>query len=186
MRFFFIAAFSVLVISISSCNPADKYEAEIAEIDSCLALLDSIEIKYNGIEFDSLKMMVEHVKANEDSIHKYYRPDTLSLEVGTKMNESKGVRKKLSDVDQRQRAFDIEIPATRKQLMTLKTDISNGVLSEDKIKQYLMEEKDAFNKLNIAFKNFYTMQKQQKSYYYAAVPYIDKLIEQLINEAQQE
>lgn len=186
MKSLTIAFLIVLMLGTVSCDPAEKYKSQISEIDSCLVLLDSMEAQYSGIEFDSLKMMVHHVVANEDSIHKYYNPDTLSLDIGIKMNESKGVRKKLRDVEVQRSSFDKEFPATRKQLTNLKTDITNGVLSEEKVKQYVKEEKDAFNKLNLAFKKFYTMQEAQKAYYYSAVPVIDEFIEQIKNEAKQE
>lgn len=169
-----------------SCNPSSKYEKEISQLDSCLLLLDSLEAEYNGIEFDSLTLMVKHVVANEDSIHKYYRPDTISLEVGTKMSECKGIRKSLSNTDLQRESFGFEFEQSRKQLNNLKTDITNGVLSEEKVKQYVDEEKEAINNLNLAFTKFYEMQEQQKAYYYAAVPYIDAFIVEIKNEAQEE
>ena len=57
-----------LILGITSCNSAAKFKAELEEIDSCVVILDSIEIKYNGIEFDSLRIMVEHILNNEEMI----------------------------------------------------------------------------------------------------------------------
>ena len=186
MRIIYFSLLLMLILGTTSCDPASKYKSEIAQIDSCLTVLDSIEALYNGIEFDSLNMMVSHVIANEDSIHKYYHPDTLSMMIGIRMSESKGVRKKLQNVDVQKQSFDIEFPGTRKQLIDLKTDITNGVLSSDKVEQYVKSEVKAFNDLNIAFTKFYKMQIEQKLFYYSAVPIIDDFIEQIKNEPKEE
>lgn len=186
MRIIYLTFISILMLGTVSCNPASKYQAEIAEIDSCLALVDSLEEEYKGIEFDSLRLMVKHVLDNEDSIKKYYMPDTISLEVGTKMSECKGVRKSLGNLDLQKESFDFEFPESRKQLENLKSDITNGVLSEEKVKQFVEEEKKAVNDLNLAFNNFYIMQEKQKSFYYSAVPFIDAFIVEIKNEIAQE
>ncbi|MCB9224425.1 MAG: hypothetical protein R2780_06165 [Crocinitomicaceae bacterium] len=186
MKLFFPALLALVLSLFSACSPSSKYKAEIAQIDSCLTMLDSLEEVFNGIEFDSLTLMVNHVKANEDSIHKYYYPDTLSREIGMRMTECKGIRKQLQNREVQKETFTNEFPATRKQLNNLKSDITNGVLSEEKVKQYVEVEVNAFNDLNLAFTNFYEMQELQKLFYYSAVPVIDALIEQIKNEPKEE
>lgn len=184
MRFLVIIFISFLMFAVGSCNPSEKYKTEIAEIDSCLNVLDSVEALYNGIEFDSLKLMVEHVLDNEDSIQVYYHPDTLSLEIGTRMNECKGIRKSLKNLDAKRDDFAAEIDAVRLQLTNLKTDIENGAFAEEKMKGYIDEEKMALNVLNLSLTDFYNLQQLQKRYYYYSVPFIDELIVQWKNEAE--
>lgn len=184
MRFLVVIFISFLILTVASCNPSDKYKAEIAEIDSCLSVLDSVESLYNGINFDSLKLMVAHVLDNEDSIQLYYHPDTLSLDIGTRMNECKGIRKSLKNLDAKQDDFAIEISAIRTQLANLKVDIENGVLAEEKMKGYIEQEKMDLNVLNLSLTDFYNLQELQKRYYYYSVPFIDELIVQWKNEAQ--
>jgi hypothetical protein len=179
---FLIPAIIVLSLSLSSCDPAEKYKTEIAEIDSCLVVLDSIETKFNGIEFDSLQMMVDHVLMNEDTIEKYYKPDTVSLEIGIRMNDSKGIRKTLKNLDQKERVFREEIDAMKAQLENLKNDVSNGVLAKEKIDEYLATEKMDLNVLNLSFNDFYTLQETQCVFYYASVPIIDEFIIKLKSE----
>lgn len=176
----------IFLAVITACNPASKYKKEIAEIDSSLAVVDSIEQKYNGIEFDSLRMMVDHVLMNEDSIKEYYHPDTLSLYIGIRMNDSKGIRKSLRSIDSKKQNFAEEIATLRLQLKNLKTDIENGVLKEEKIKEYLAKEKEDLNILNLSFNDFYTIQEKQKRYYYSSVPVIDSFLVVLKNEAQED
>ncbi|MBD3638256.1 MAG: hypothetical protein HUJ25_12965 [Crocinitomicaceae bacterium] len=176
----------ILMLSFIGCSPSKKYKTEIEEIDSSLAVLNEIEADLNGIEFDSLQMMVDHVLRNEDSLKKYYHPDTLSLEIGKRMNECKGIRKSLKNLDSKEMTYRNEVEALKTQFTNLKTDIENGVLGEEKIKEALAEEKEALRKLNLSFHDFYILQEREKKYYYSAVPVIDELLVQLKNEAQQE
>ena len=169
----------------SSCDPAKKYEAEINEIDSSLAVLDTLESQFNGIEFDSLKYMVEHVLRNEDSVKKYYRPDTVSLYIGIRMNESKGIRKTMKNLDSRKKEYGGEIAAMQKQFKDLKADIEEGILKKEDIEKYLAEEKADLEQLNQSFTGFYELQEREKRFYYHAVPTIDSLILALKNEAEQ-
>jgi len=177
-----VPIFIFISLSLTSCDPAAKYKTEIAEVDSCLVVLDSIEMKFNGIEFDSLQMMVDHVLMNEDTIEKYYHPDTVSMEIGIRMNDSKGIRKTLKNLEEKERVFREEIAALKIQLENLKADISNGVLAKEKIDEYIATEKTDLNVLNLSFNDFYSLQKSQCLYYYASVPIIDEFIIQLKSE----
>lgn len=181
----FLLGISFLSV-MTSCDPASKYAAEIEEIDSCLAVLDSVEEKYNGIEFDSLEYMVQKVIGNEDSIRKYYNPDTLSLQVGIRMNECKGIRKTLKGSDAKRISYKNEIDALRQQFENLKSDIENGVLQEDKIAQYIDDEKKALDVLNLTVTEFYKLQELEKRYFYQSVPFVDSLIVEWSNVAQTE
>ena len=164
---------------LSSCNPANQYSKEIAKIDSCLTIIDSIELKYNGIEFDSLAYMVEHVLDNEDKVKNYYTPDTVSMEIGMRMNECKGIRKTLKGVKSKESKYKLEMTELRSQLLNLKEDISNGVLKKEQIQDYLAQELHDLNMLNVSFTDFYEMQTLQKSYFYFASPVIDSLVNEI-------
>ncbi|UKN03436.1 hypothetical protein K6119_07895 [Paracrocinitomix mangrovi] len=173
-----------LLVLATSCSPSSKYKAELSEIDSCMTVLTDIQEMYDGIEFDSLQMMVDHVLANEADIQEYYHPDTVSLEIGTRMNECKGIRKSLKDLEVKRTKYADEIAELTKQFSDLKDDIENGRLAEEKVKEYLATEKDDLNVLNQTVSDFYTLQDRQKLYYYSATPIIDSLIAKLKSEAQ--
>ncbi|MEO9534176.1 MAG: hypothetical protein ABJG68_04205 [Crocinitomicaceae bacterium] len=183
-----IIVFSLFIgaLVLSSCDPASKYATEISKIDSCLTILDSLQSDYDGIEFDSLQGMVDHVLRNEDTIKKYYHPDTLSMEIGTRMNDCKGIRKTLKGVGTKKENFAAEISDLKVQFESLKTDISEGVLSEEQINEYLARELFDLNILHVTFDDFNAMQKIQKKYYYASVPYIDRLIVELKSAPQED
>ena len=179
MKFLVIFSLAISALTLSSCDPASKYSGEITKIDSCLSILDTLQLKYDGIEFDSLQYMVDHVLRNEDSIKKYYNPDTLSMEIGTRMNDCKGIRKTLKGVKSKKVDYAAEITELTAQFESLKKDISNGVLTEDQMNEYLARELFDLNILHLSFDDFNAMQKVQKKYYYASVPHIDALIVEL-------
>ncbi|MDA7804071.1 hypothetical protein N8987_05795 [Crocinitomix sp.] len=169
--------FVVLSGLIVSCNPAEQYKSEIAQIDSCLNVLDSLTVLFDGIEFDSLELMVAHVENNEAQIKQLYQPDTLMESFGNLMNESKTVRKKLSVVGKDQLAIGDELDTLKHQFGALKMDILNGLFDDQQIVEYLTIEKAALSKVDAAFSNFYQMQKKEKSRYYYTVPELDAFIE---------
>lgn len=175
-----------ILLFLGSCDPSNKYQKEIDQIDSSLVLLGDIETALNGIEFDSINYMVDHVMQNEDTIRKYYDPDTVSLYIGQRLNECKGVRKTLHGAKDKEYVYRMEIEALRKQFFDLKSDIENGVLKEEKMEEYIQNELTALNLLNESFTKFYNLQNNSKQYFYFAAPVIDSLIIELKNEASME
>lgn len=171
---------AVLVIGFTSCDPAKQYQAEIEEIDSCITHIEDLEAKLDGIEFDSLIMMVDHVLKNEELIKQYYKPDTLDASFGMLMNECKGVRKNLKGIEGAEMKYGDELNAIKHQFMDLKTDIENGVLKEDKIKEYLEKEKKDLSIVSAKFLEFHDQTVLQSQIYYHDVPQVDAYIEKLI------
>lgn len=171
--------FIILSIGLVSCDPASQYKTEIAQIDSCLAELDTLENLYDGIEFDSLNMMVKHVEENEALIKELYEPDTLNATFGRQMTDSKAIRKTLKDVDKDKMIYGDELNAVKHQFMDLREDVLNGALNDDQIEEYLNVEKAALSKVKLAFLSFYNVQNQEKYRYYMVVPQVDLFIEGL-------
>lgn len=172
----------IVALSLTSCDPASKYKTEISEIDSCLSVLDTIETRYYEIEFDSLEMMVAHIKENEALMEEHYSLDTLSLELGKNLNRSKGIRKFFGNVRGQQINFHEEIEALKTQFTNLKTDISNGTLTKEKIDQYLAKEKSDLNMLNKSFTEFYEKQIRAFEIYRYDVAQVDAFLNMIITE----
>lgn len=173
----FLAFFTLLLLG--SCDPASQYKTELDEIDSYLHRIDSLETKFDGIVFDSLTMMVEHVKTNENLIKDLYQPDTLNANFGRLMNDSKAIRKTLSDVGGFETTIGDELNAVKHQLMDLKEDILAGLFSDEQIREYIDIEKEALAKVDEIFSNFYITQETEKARYYEVVPQVDAFIEEL-------
>lgn len=176
-KFLFVLILTALVFT--SCDPASKFKTEIAQIDSCLVEIDSLEQLYDGIDFDSLRMMVDHVRNNEQLIKKYYIPDTLNEEFGRQMNDAKSVRKSLKNLDKHEMTYGDEINAVKHQFLDLKEDILNGLFDKEQIKKYLDAEIVALKKVDLAFTGFHTMIEAEKFRYNTVVPEIDAFIAEL-------
>ena len=174
---FFLAA--SFLLTLVACDPASQYKTELDEIDSYLTRIDSLETKFDGIEFDSLNMMVEHVKKNESLIKELYNPDTLNAEFGSLMNDSKMIRKTLADVGGFESSIGDELNAVKHQLMDLKEDILAGLFSDYQIREYIAIEKEALAKVDDIFANFYATQLEEKNRFYYVVPKVDAFIEDL-------
>ncbi|MGB1103781.1 MAG: hypothetical protein ACPG21_09140 [Crocinitomicaceae bacterium] len=187
MKVFFAGLLTVFLgFSMASCDPAEAYKTELTEIDSCLKRIDTLETLFDGIDFDTLQIMVDHVIANEKTIKEIYQPDTLDVTFGRHVNDSKIIRKTLTNLGNKQLSYSDELNAIKNQFMDLEDDIRNGVLTEDQIKTYLNTEKEALRKVDLIVIDFYETQKREKERYYYAVPYVDDYIEKLKTSVEAE
>lgn len=181
----FVFILMLLTTALVSCDPADEFKEEITTIDSCLTLVNELEAKFDGIDFDSLNLMVEHVEKNEDIIRQYYQPDTVNETLGRQMSDAKSVRKSLKHVSTDQMVYGDELNAVKNQLEDLKDDVLNGVLTEEQVAEYLNVEMTALDKVHVSFDAFYEMQKLEKQRYYAVMPGIDLFVERLLEENEE-
>ena len=95
------------------------------------------------------------------------------------MNSCKGIRKSIKNINLTKKEFEEEILAINLQLTNLKADILNGIYDKKQISEYLLSEKDALNKLNLSFMEFYNNQQTQKGVYYMCVPAVDEYVKSL-------
>lgn len=172
----------LVLLGTVSCDPSKKFKSEIAEIDSCLAVLDTIELKFDGIEFDSLAMILEHIVKNESIIKNNYVSDTINEVLGRNLNQCKGIRKYFTDPAANRNKFKREILDLRAQFENLKSDVSNGVLKKDKIDLYITNEKSDLNLFNLSFSEYHDKQIKAFKIYYEIVPQVDAFIEILMKE----
>ena len=170
--------FAVLFLA---CNPEKKYAQELNELTSLNLQLDSIINLSETIDYDSLDYIRTKANEVENIIKQKYSADTINTDFANKMNYIKRVRKSLKDLELNKLSVERESDALKKQFTDLQTDIKNGVLNADQIKQYLGEEKDAFGKFQITFKSLYLNQQEQKKNFYYAYPTVLEYVK-LINQ----
>jgi hypothetical protein len=167
---------TLFTITIFSCDPAKEFENEIKTIDAALVEIDSLENVLDGINFDSLTIMVNHVIDNESFIKENYVTDTINEALGEAMNEAKSVRKRLKDLPGKKAKFGDELNMMKHQFLDLETDLKAGKLSKDQADQYLDNELKSLEIFGGAFNEFYQIQKDEKARYYHATPYVDEFI----------
>ncbi len=172
--------------SFVSCDPSSQFSGEISTIDSCLTQLDELEDVYNEIDFDTLELMVMHVKENEAHISDLYRPDTINTELGQMMTDAKSVRKRLSKVRNYQETYFNELNELKHQFINLKEDILAGLLAEEEINNYLKTEMAALTTFELMFLDFNKVQQEEKERYDVTTPGIDAFVQKLKEESAQE
>ncbi len=177
--------FIMMTIGLTSCDPNKEFKVELNEVDSCLALVDSMETLFDGIDFDTLNYMLDHVLYNESVIKEKYNPDTLSEWIGKRMNESKWIRKALKNIENDEVRYGDELNAVKHQFLDLKEDIKNGIFNREQVEQYLAVEKKALSKVSLAFGGFYAMQNAEIDRFEFVQPAIDSLVETLKNENEE-
>ncbi|WP_027418032.1 hypothetical protein [Crocinitomix catalasitica] len=180
MKKLFYSLIAILfVTSMTSCNPEKQFEKQLVQIDSALVVIDSLEVLMDGIEFDSLKMMVDHVVLNEGFVKNFYVSDTINESLGNHLNEAKSVRKVLKGVETKKMFFGDELNALKHQLQDLKEDVKAGLFSEEQLNKYLANEMQAVLTVTLSFDDFNKKQIAEKKRYYHATPSIDEFIELL-------
>lgn len=175
----FVFLLIVIPIIAVSCDPAKEFKTELAEIEEHLAEVDSLENLFDGIDFDSLVIMVDHVNVNEAEIKEWYTPDTLNEEFGRQMNDCKAIRKNLGTIEKDQGLYGDELNAIKHQFIDLKEDIANGVFNKDQVTDYLAAERVALEKVSLSFGSFYGMVSAEQYRYNVVVPKVDDFIESL-------
>jgi hypothetical protein len=173
-----------LVLLAVSCDNATKYKTEISEIDTYQLKLDSLVDEINGIEIDSLIYMQAEAEKNEKIIKEYYAPDTIDAYFAEKLNYNKGVRKSLKAVEKQKGDLLKEIDELKIQFKNLKTDILEGICTQDQITDYLNVEKLDYDILALSFKEFNLNQNKQKISFYYANPQIAEYVEIILNELE--
>ena len=95
-------------------------------------------------------MVAEYILSDanldEDSLKVYYDPDTLSMELGKRMIECKGIRKSMKNLDDKKGRYVNEIASLRKQLGNLKIDIEKGVIEDEKINGFILSTGARFSR----------------------------------------
>lgn len=176
VRLFCVVA---ILLSLTACDPASKYSKQISEIDSCMTVLDTIELRYYEIDFNGLDSLVKNILQNEADIKKYYVSDTIYQDLAKNLNKCKGIRKYFGDVKKDQIEFHEEIKALKGQFENLKTDISNGTLKEDQMNQYLTNEKSDLDLLNRSFSEFYERYEKALVVEEVCLPMVDNFVKEL-------
>ena len=183
-----IFAITISVCSLLSCNPSKKFTNELTTIDSCITVIEEMEEHLNGINFDSLDVMVQHVQHNESVIKRLYMSDTVDNDFARMMNECKGLRKTMEGSKAKKIKYGDELNALKHQFMDLKTDIMDGRFSKEQIDGYLSKEKRDMHIVHDSFYEFYDLQLKQTKIYYSNVPVVDKYVQDLLereNESNQ-
>ena len=179
-------AFLFLGLILISCSPKSKFEKEIQVIDENLNTIDSVEEVVHSLQYDSLSYMVKTCKENLKQAQKYYTMDTIDQKFANELTYYKGIKKGVPSPHKLQHDWENEIEQLREQFKHLKHDVENGLLSEDKVKEYTKRESEDLKALLKEVEVFQKTYKSVADVFYQYNASIEQYIERLkkMNEQQ--
>jgi hypothetical protein len=167
----------IAIIAITFACNRTKHPEYVAKIDSLLVNIDSLELKYSELNIDTLKIKFELVDANTKIIKTM---DDIDL------NENAEVKKALINYGKIHKSFKWYIKSykkntddlafNKKQLETLREDISNDLIADDKIEKYFTDEAQAVQNSNNSILFYYRDVKASLSIYEETEIEIGKII----------
>lgn len=166
----------VLIAITFACNRT-KHPEYVAEIDSLLVNIDSLELKYSEINIDTLKAKFEIVKAKTEEMQKNENINLdESAEIKTAMINHGKIHKSFKWYIKRHDKNTEDLAFNKKQLENLRNDISNNLIADDKIEKYFTDEAQAVQNSNNSILFYYRDVKASLSLYEETEREINKII----------
>lgn len=175
-KFLFIL---VAAATLASCASLQMKDKQLAQIDSILIQVDSIEQIVNGISFDSISNLAKDMADDKKQIKKYYHSDTVDENLARKINRFNGIRKQFKKVSSKGIMFNKKITLMQEQLQSLKIDVENGAGNKEKYNEYILLEQSNFNDLEKEFKDIYTVTQDNLKEHQEIMPFVKSFIEDI-------
>jgi hypothetical protein len=138
--FHLILALSVILFFVECKN--NKYQKEIAKIDSLKTVLNKVEKKLTEIDTNVVHEKYKKYKENMNVISVNYSYNKKDLGWNTICQYGK-IEKPLRDFSSEQGDIKKELKFSRKQLDSLKFDIQNGNIEKKEMSEFIESESDA-------------------------------------------
>ena len=136
------AATIILFLSILiSCSVSEKQQHFIDKIDSIETVFDSVSNQY--ILLDTVKIFNSYDLINTNLLRLSDIDTVLSDTVKIYAFMQKSFKRLISE----HRAISEEISFSKNQLLTLKNDLRNDIMTDERIEKYYFEEKEAIDNL---------------------------------------
>jgi hypothetical protein len=135
--------FSLFITAIFiSCN-SNKHQKEISTLDSLQKLLNEAEIQLASTDTAKVRTIKAEMQKNLDYITLNYK-DTFSMSMAMMLSEYAFPKKKVykNFVGNYSKLLK-DIEYTRTQLNSLKQDLENNKIPDDKVQQYFITEQNA-------------------------------------------
>jgi len=154
------AATIILFLSILiSCGVSEKQQHFIDKIDSIETVFDSVSNQY--ILLDTVKLFNSYDLINTNLLRLSNIDTVLSDTAKIYAFMQKSFKKLISE----HRAISEEISFSKNQILTLKNDIRNGIMTDKRIEKYYFEEKEAIDNLMHKIKfNVQSIEYQSQSF----------------------
>ena len=161
----------ILFLSILiSCSVSEKQQYFIEKIDSLETVFDSVSNQY--ILLDTLKLFNSYDLINSNLLHLSNIDTVLSDTVKIYVFMQKSFKRFVAE----HHIISEEIAYSKNQLLTLKNDIRNGNTSDENMKKYYFEEKEAID--NLMHKIRFNMQSIE--YQLQSFDHLNEKVEKII------
>lgn len=137
----------VATLMFSACTNADKYAAELKELDSLSLLLDSAVIEFEAIDTVKIQKSINELTVNLDFIEKNNR-DTVSRETAFLLSDYSLLRTPLQKLYKAYVKNAKELKLSQEQVKNLIHDIKVNKVEESKIATYVLDERSAIHRVS--------------------------------------
>lgn len=124
-KFVIVSLVIAVAFAFQACNPAEKYKKELAQIDSSLNTLDSIERVYESLPKDSISNLYKKVKADMEVVQTRYTGN-MPIELGVNLSRYRDIPNHIKNYSDIKGGVREGIIFSRKQLTALKEAILEG------------------------------------------------------------
>lgn len=125
-KYIVIALFTSLLFAQACTSPAEKYQSEIAGIDSLLSELQSSMEVFKSIPSDEVNKAFKQMNDDLKRAQFYLQDSTVSIEEATLFSEYTSARRLVKDFPERLRSMPQEYDRTLHQLNGLKQALESG------------------------------------------------------------
>lgn len=169
----------ILISTVAFCGCGGKKHPRItAKIDSLYIVIDSIEKNLFSTDTVIIKKAFEEYSTNIGLIRDNFN-DKKEDSVWSVITTYGLIRKPLKDFIRNYPGYYKEIKYSRNQLDSLKADIENGNIEENKVKEYADYEADAVNSLKILVDISVNGAKEKLKLFDSLNPKVIKVIDKL-------
>ncbi len=133
------------VLILASCTENQNTD-KIEKVDSLSMVLDETELMFKEINIDSLRQLFEIYQYNTDEIKKSYsKEDEEGWKIVCRYNDMKKPFRNLVEYYDN---ISSELNFSRQQLDSLKQDLQNNLITEERAEEYIIEEEKAIGYLH--------------------------------------
>lgn len=160
-------------------NP--KNVQRMTSIDSLKQALDSSQALLKALPWDSIEDNSITTRENIAYIKQVYR-DTMSKEEAEFLTKYYDANKGYSQLIMWKKQYESQLDFSRNQLNNLASDIENGLVDDDKFKEYFKSESEAVNRIALGVSGIRRVLDKVNPMFYASAPEVNGLVARLRQE----
>ena len=179
-RFFFLFIFGLILVSCTTTNSkflgeVEKLEESVASSEKAFLAVDTATI---GKYLRTSNVNLQYFQDNNI--------DTLDKQTAILISDYAASRKSLRRLLEQYNDIAQEINYTKKQLLALKTDVTNNALGEEKFSVYYSSEVKAVDRLNELIDNMVQWDSSAIKMYESKSPPFEKILQNLKNNIEKQ